>query len=89
MFASYVSLVGGDHDITNPEILLRLSGRGTLKTTIIEDNVWLGHGVVVMHGVRIKSGAVIAAGAVVTRDIPENEIWGGNPARLIKVRRKT
>lgn len=89
MFASYVSLVGGDHDITNPDILLRQSGRGTFKTTIIEDNVWLGHGVVVMHGVRIGSGAVIAAGAVITKDVPENEIWGGNPSRLLKVRRKS
>ncbi len=47
------------------------------------NGVWVGANVVVLRGVSIGDGAVIAAGAVVTRDVPDREIWGGVPARLI------
>jgi lipopolysaccharide O-acetyltransferase len=52
--------------------------------TIIEDNVWIGEMVCVLPGVRIGHGSVIGAGSIVTKDIPENCIAVGNPARVIK-----
>lgn len=52
----------------------------------IEDDVWLGYGVVVLDGVRIGKGAVIGAGSVVTRDIPPGVIAAGVPAKVIKER---
>jgi len=54
---------------------------------VIGDNVWLGVNAVVLEGVEISDGAVIAAGAVVTKNVPENEIWGGVPAKKIGERR--
>lgn len=51
-----------------------------LKTITIEDNVWLGHGVIVIGSVTIGEGAIIQAGAVVVKDIPKLAIAGGNPA---------
>jgi acetyltransferase-like isoleucine patch superfamily enzyme len=54
-----------------------------IKPVIIEDNVWMGAGVIVLQGVRIRSGAVIGAGAVVTKDVPVNAIVVGVPAREI------
>lgn len=86
MLASYVSCVGGDHKIDNISVPIRDSGRDTFKTTVIEDNVWIGHGVIIIHGVTIASGAVVAAGSVVTHDVPQNGIVGGNPAKLIRYR---
>ncbi|MFA6289070.1 MAG: DapH/DapD/GlmU-related protein [Opitutaceae bacterium] len=50
---------------------------------VLEENVWLGVGVVVLKGVRISRGAIVGAGSVVTKNIPENEIWAGIPARKI------
>lgn len=54
--------------------------------TIVEDDVWIGHGAIILAGVRIGKGSIVAAGSVVTKDIPPCEIWGGNPAKKIKDR---
>ena len=50
----------------------------------IGENAFIGAGTTVLKGVRIGKNAVIGACSVVTKDVPENEIWGGNPARFIK-----
>lgn len=50
----------------------------------IGDNVFIGAHSTVLKGVKIGNNAVIGAGSVVTKDVPQNEIWGGNPARMIK-----
>lgn len=52
----------------------------------IGDDVWLGYGVVVLDGVKIGDGAVIGANSVITRDIPENAIAVGSPAKVIRMR---
>ena len=54
---------------------------------IIDDDAWIGHGVIVLDGVRIGKGAVVGAGAVVTKDIPDGAIAAGSPARVLKQRR--
>jgi len=46
----------------------------------IGDDVWIGFGATIMSGVSIGSGSIIAANSHVVRDVPEYEIWGGNPA---------
>lgn len=47
-------------------------------------NVWIGANATVLPGVTIGDGAIVAAGAVVTKDVPENTIVGGVPARIIR-----
>lgn len=47
-------------------------------------NVWIGSGSTVLPGVTIGNGAVVAAGAVVTKDVPDNTIVGGVPAKVMK-----
>lgn len=60
-----------------------LTSRGDI---VIEDDVWIGTGVIVLAGVNICRGAVIAAGSVVTEDVPENAIVAGAPAKIKKYR---
>ncbi|MEV0425946.1 sugar O-acetyltransferase [Micromonospora sp. NPDC050495] len=54
------------------------------KPITIEDNVWLGGGVIVLPGVTIGANTVVGAGAVVTRDLPPNVVALGNPARPVR-----
>lgn len=62
----------------------RAAGLESADPIVLEDNVWLGGGVVVCPGVRIGEGSVIGAGAVVTKDIPAYSLAVGNPARVIR-----
>lgn len=59
--------------------------RRTAIVTIGND-VWIGHGVIVLPGVSVGDGAVLAAGAVVSRDVAPYTVVGGVPARLIRER---
>jgi len=55
---------------------------------VVEDDAWIGVGVIVLDGVRIGKGAVVGAGSIVTHDIPENAIALGVPARVVSHRSK-
>lgn len=50
----------------------------------IGKNVWIGSNSIILSGITIGNGAVIGAGSVVTKDVPENSVVAGNPARIIK-----
>ena len=63
--------------------------KGLNQYTIIEDDVWIGYGSIIMSGVTIKRGSIIAAGSVVTKDVEEYSIHGGNPAKKIADRFNT
>jgi acetyltransferase-like isoleucine patch superfamily enzyme len=73
-------------DFFYPESLSIIGHPATKGNVIIGNDVWIGTNVIIMSGVTIDNGAVIAAGAVVTKNIGPYEIWGGNPARLLKKR---
>ena len=53
---------------------------------IIENDVWIGFGAMLLSGISIGRGSVIAAGSVVTKSFPPYSVIGGNPAKLIKCR---
>jgi maltose O-acetyltransferase len=63
---------------------LRNQGLEVAKPIMIEDNVWLGGGAIILPGVRIGRNAVVGAGAVVSRDVLVNTVVAGNPARVIR-----
>lgn len=55
------------------------------KPIHIGKNVWIGSNATILPGVTIGDGAVIAAGAVVAKDVPENTVVGGVPAKIIRI----
>ena len=62
------------------------SQRHTLltKPIVIRQNAWLGANVTVLAGVTIGRNAIVAAGSVVTKDVPDNSVVAGTPARVIR-----
>ena len=57
---------------------------GKTKPIKFEDNVWIGDSAIICKGVTIGKNSIIGAGAVVTKDVPENCVFAGNPAKLVK-----
>jgi acetyltransferase-like isoleucine patch superfamily enzyme len=55
------------------------------QEVIIEDDAWLGCGVVVLKGVTIGRCAIVGAGSVVTKDVPDYAVAMGNPARVVRI----
>lgn len=53
---------------------------------VIDDDVWIGYGSIILSNVHIGQGAIIGAGSVVTKDVPPYAIVAGNPAKIIKYR---
>ena len=96
MFANKVSIVGKyDHHFQKIGVPIRLAPRirdedynwkGLDQITIIEDDVWVGYGAIIMSGVKIGKGCIIAAGSVVTKDTKPYHIYGGNPAKELAFR---
>jgi maltose O-acetyltransferase len=85
----------GDHVMIGPNVQMytaahllqaeaRIQGWEVAKPIVIEDNVWLGGGAILLPGVTIGRNAVVGAGAVVSRSVPANMVVVGNPARVIR-----
>ena len=87
LIASYCGFVNSDdHIFSIVGQTMWDSGRGDRYSIVIEDDVWIGHGVTVLTPVRIGHGAIVAAGSVVVNDVPPYAIVGGVPSRVIKMR---
>jgi acetyltransferase-like isoleucine patch superfamily enzyme len=85
MIASMVSIRDTNHVYESRKKPMNAQGISTRPVTI-GDDVWIGHGAVILSGVSIGEGSIIAAGAVVTGDIPAFVMAGGVPAKIIKMR---
>ena len=62
----------------------QIIGSTTSKPITIGEHVWIGTNAIILKGVSIGDGTVIGAGSVVTKDIPNNCVAVGNPAKVVK-----
>ena len=75
--ASQVMIYNAEHDVKDPNF------QAINAPVVIKDYVFIGPRAIILPGVTIKKGAVVGAGAVVTKDVEENSIVGGVPAKQI------
>ncbi|MBI9013804.1 MAG: maltose O-acetyltransferase [Clostridiales bacterium] len=81
MMAPGVHIYTATHPLDPTE---RNSGFEYGEPVTIGDNVWIGGRAIINPGVTIGDNVVIASGSVVIKDVPDNVVIGGNPARIIK-----
>lgn len=82
MMANNVQLLTATHPLDVQRRVYDLVEYGLPIT--IGDNVWLGGSVIVLPGVTVGKNSIVGAGSVVTKDVPDNVIVAGNPARIVR-----
>ena len=83
--ADRVMLIDFDHGVVEVERPIRL--QGIYKRDVrVGHNVWIGYGACILRGVAVGDNAIVGTSTVVTRDVPENAVVGGSPARVIRMR---
>lgn len=85
--AGMVSIYGFNHGFERTDVPIYRQPQ-TQKGVVIGDGTWIGANAVVLDGVEIGAHCIVAAGAVVTRSVPDYQVVGGNPARVIRDRRE-
>lgn len=75
--------IGPNVTFTNDKYPKTVGDWKSLKT-VVEDSASIGAGAVILPGIHIGKNVLIGAGSVVTKDVPEGEIWAGNPAKRMK-----
>jgi acetyltransferase-like isoleucine patch superfamily enzyme len=93
MIANSVALIGKyDHNYQQLGMPMRLASKirdkdycwkGNNMKIVIEDDVWIGYGSIILSGVRIGKGSIIAAGSLVNKDVSCYSIYGGVPAKKL------
>lgn len=78
LIAPDVKIVTVNHDLRDRQNLIHFS------KVVIKENAWICTGAIICPGVTIGKNAVVAAGAVVTKDVKDDTMVGGNPAKIIK-----
>jgi len=82
MISQCVTIRDTNHKFSSLEEPMRTQGIVS-SPVLVEDDVWIGHGAIILKGVSIGTGAIISAGSVVTKTVPAYSIVGGVPAQII------
>ena len=86
MIARDCVFLGKSHEFNDIKTPMNEQPIKVFRQTIVENDVWIGIRVVIMPGVVIKRGSVIAAGSILNISTIQNGVYGGAPAKLIKIR---
>lgn len=89
LFGPHVFIITGNHQVNQiGKYIIDVEKKTECcdADVVIEDDVWIGAGTIILKGVRIGRGSVIGAGSVVTKDTQPYSINAGNPCRKISMR---
>lgn len=87
LIAANVAFIGSDdHRFDEIGTPMWDAGRGGSRRTVVEDDVWIGYGAIVLSGSRIGKGAIVAAGAVIAGDVEPYSVMVGYKARCLRKR---
>ncbi len=85
IIADRVMLIDFDHGVTEVERPIRV--QGIYKRDVrVGHNVWIGYGACILRGVSIGENSIVGTSAVITKQVPENAVVAGAPARVIRMR---
>jgi acetyltransferase-like isoleucine patch superfamily enzyme len=85
IIADRAMLIDFDHGVVEVERPIRL--QGIYKRDVrVGSNVWMGYGSCVLRGVSVGHNSIVGTNAVVTKDVPENAVVGGVPAKVLRMR---
>lgn len=87
MIGKEVIIMTTNHKFDRTDIPMDRQGFEKEEPVVIAHDVWICDRVIVLPGVHVGKGSILGAGAVVTKDVPDYAIVGGNPAKVIKMRR--
>lgn len=88
MMGEDVLFQGGGHKFDNPDVIIGSEGDYPDSPLEICEDVWIGSRAIILPGCkRIGAHSIIGAGSVVTKDVPDYAIVGGNPAKIIRMRK--
>jgi len=82
LIADRVTILSYDGHPANPAERHLPASRESSRPIVIEENVWIGTGSIIMKGVRVGRNSIVAAGSVVTQKVPTDSLVIGNPARV-------
>jgi acetyltransferase-like isoleucine patch superfamily enzyme len=85
IIADRVMLIDFDHGMVEVERPIRNQGI-YMRDVNVGHNAWIGYGACILRGVTVGDNCVIGANSVVTKDVPDNAVVGGVPAKLIRMR---
>jgi UDP-3-O-[3-hydroxymyristoyl] glucosamine N-acyltransferase len=84
LMGSGVHIYTANHCFSDPTLAIYFQGHEKVKPVKISTGAWLGANCIILPGVTVGRNSVVGAGSVVTKDVPDNVVVAGQPAKLIK-----
>ena len=89
MMGPHCTIYTQNHSFNELDKPMNQQGFSSERPVVIGNDVWIGGHVIILPGVKVGSGSIVGAGSVVTKDVPNYAIVAGNPARIIRFRKKS
>ncbi|MDQ8201100.1 acyltransferase [Pelagicoccus enzymogenes] len=88
LIARYVYISDHSHEYRDTVVPIKNQGIKNIKAVHIKKGAWIGQGAVICPGVTIGANSVVGANSIVRIDVPDHSVAAGNPASIIKKRKK-